>query len=177
MSESTTDEVIATVTLTRALPNRREFRATAQLHKLGGNRRPHFSVTAEELNLRRKPENQVEACGQLTDETLKHFPQLAPLVALHLSDDTGEPMHAVDNGAYWLGLGDPRYVPEDAPRMDLFAQLWRVTDEQARELYDYANADPNPREALRFLAKGEAARWQREANEGLALIRQLSASR
>lgn len=169
----TTDEVVATVTLTKRLPNRREFRATAQLHKLGGNSRPYFSVTAEELNLRRVPENQVEACGQLTAETLQHFPQLAPLLALHLADDTGEPMYAVANGSYWLGLGDPRYVPEGAPLLDTFARLWRVTPERAQELYDYANGDPNPTEALHFLAKGERARWRREADDGLALIRLL----
>lgn len=176
MTAATADKVIATVTLTTKMDDGHTLNATAQLHQLAGNQRPYFSVTAEEIDNRRRhnPDLGVIAGGQMTDKVLHYFPQLAPLVALHLADDRGQPMHAVENGAYWLGLGDPRYVPENAPRFDHFARLWRVSDERARELYDYANADNHPTEALHFLAKGEAERWQREADEGLALIRSLA---
>lgn len=169
-----TETVIASVTLTKRLPDRRSFSVTAKLVHLQGNARPYFSVTAEERNLRRRGDNQVESAGQMTEETLRHFPELAPIVALHLADDRGEPMYAIDNGAYWLGLGDPRYVPDDAPRMDIFAKLWRVTDDEAREIFAYADSDNHPSEALRFMAKSMRERWQREADEGLALIRSLA---
>ena len=33
---------------------------------------------------------------------LQYWPELAPIIALHLSDDTGEPMHSEANGWYWL---------------------------------------------------------------------------
>ncbi len=73
---------------------------------------PCFSVTAEERNLRRRGDNQVECCGMLHDEVLEHFPELADVVRLHLSSGEGLPMHAEANGWYWLagcfddGLGE-----------------------------------------------------------------------
>jgi hypothetical protein len=166
---TTKAETIATVTLTKLIGDGYRLTATATLHRLAGNQRPYFSVTGELTRYGHE-----RAGGMLHEEIAKHFPQLAPVMALHLADDRGVPMYAADNGAYWLGLGDPRYVPEDAPRLDIFAGLWRVDEARARELYAYAEADNHSTEALRSLAKGEAERWQREADEAVALIRRLA---
>lgn len=166
-----TDTVIAQARRTVRTGDHHTFTAIVKLHKLDGNARPHFSAQGEERNTRKRGDNAIEACGCLHEEILRVFPQLAPVVALHLADDHGVPMYAVENGAYWLGFGDPRYEPEDTPRLDNFADLWRVDLDRARELYDYANADPHPSEALGFLAKGEEERWQREADEAVRIIR------
>lgn len=168
---TTTPEIIATALFVRDMPDRYRLEARFELVQFAGNKRPHFSITADLLNLRRRGDNRYEACGQLVDDIKEWLPALTPYLPIHLADDDGTPMHAVENGAYWLGLGDPRYLPDDAPRFDIFANLWRLNDQEAREHYAYANNDPHPTEALRFLAKGEAARWQAEADDALAFIR------
>lgn len=75
--------------------------ACGGLHYLKGNRSPYFSLT---LHAR-------DRGGCCHDEILEACPQLAPLAALHLSDADGAPMHAHENGFYWLagyagGLGE-----------------------------------------------------------------------
>ncbi len=58
----------------------------AGLHKIDGNDRPYFSVTAD---IRKPCAHDIEAGGCLHREILHYWPQLAPIVALHLSDDFG----------------------------------------------------------------------------------------
>jgi hypothetical protein len=168
-----TETVIASVTLTKRLPNRRSFSATAALVHLSGNERPYFSVTGEERNLRRRGDNQVEAGGCMHDEILQHFPQLAPVIALHLADDTGAPMYEVANANYWLGFGDQRFIPENAPDLDKFARLWRLPMDAAENIYNAAADSPNPVVHIRISATWQHARWQAEADAALALIKQL----
>lgn len=63
----------------------------AQLSSLSGQR-PRFSVTSGN--------------GSDHERILRVFPELAPVVALHLSDDDGIPMHAVENLRYHLKNAD-----------------------------------------------------------------------
>jgi hypothetical protein len=170
MNRYTTETFIASVTLTKKLPNRYSFSATAQLVHLDGNARPYFSVTGEERNLRRIPENQVEACGAMHNRIVKHFPELTSLVALHLSDDDGTPMHAVANGVYWLGLNT--LLPRNLIN---FARLWRMPVDHAWTINDAVRMHHTPTEHVATLATAQAPRWAREAAEGLALIRKLAA--
>jgi hypothetical protein len=163
-----TEKVIARVTLTKRLPNRRSFSATAEIVHLPGNARPYFSVTGEERNLRRIEENQVEACGAMHDEIVKHFPELAPIVALHLSDDTGTPMHAVANGAYHLGF--MQYKPDITPNFAAFARLWRLSEEDARQIHFAASDSTNPIGYIALLAEEQVNRWDAEANLAENLI-------
>jgi hypothetical protein len=46
----------------------------------------------------------VIAAGCIHDEIVKHWPDLATIVHVHLADGNGEPMHAWPNAAYWAGL-------------------------------------------------------------------------
>jgi len=74
---------------------------TAEAYQLGGNRHPHFSVTAD-IYSPRWPESPF-ACGCLHEEALKFWPKIKTIIDLHLSNaDDGEPMHAVANGFYQL---------------------------------------------------------------------------
>lgn len=76
----------------------------AQLHQLG-EQRPYFSVTGELWDSEGWYENgqdgRLRECGQLHERILQAFPKLAPVITLHLSDDTGAPMYAVADGWYW----------------------------------------------------------------------------
>ncbi len=67
----------------------------------------YFSVTADEYASEKAfklgNENAVIGCGALHDTVLATFPELAPIVRLHLADvATGEPMHARSNGWYYF---------------------------------------------------------------------------
>lgn len=75
-------------------------RVTAGLLKLEGNARPCFSVTADVYSPGHT--DNPFACGCQHDVVLRLWPRLAPVVALHLCDDNGMPMHAEANGWYQL---------------------------------------------------------------------------
>lgn len=64
-----------------------------------GNAQSHWAVTAWFCGQDRNG-HQVEHGGCCHDVILKIRPELAPFVALHLSDADGAPMHAVANGWY-----------------------------------------------------------------------------
>lgn len=82
----------------------------------GGN--PYFSITAD-LYEKGKPltDRNYIAGGCLHDKILVAAPSLKPFVDIHLSDLEGIPMHAVENGFYWLckAAGIPQ---EYAPKQD-----------------------------------------------------------
>lgn len=183
------ERIIAERTVTRNLPDRHRFNATVKLYALG-DQAPYFSATGELLNLRRRGDNQIESCGAMGDEITRHFPQLAPVVLVHLADDRGRPMHAVENAMYWAGLSmwghDRPMSPRDeygrwevetdangiewAPQM--LANHLRITVEQATELRQYViDSGGVESEGMRFVLHDLEAQWQREADEALAVIR------
>lgn len=187
------DIIIAKRTDVHPLPDRRRFTATSQLHQLAGNASPHFSVTGDLENMRYKPDSphRLEACGCLHDDAVRYFPDLAPVVLVHLADDKGRPMHALENAIYWSGLsvwsnGEPALGPDSnygrtvletdsdglvwAP--DTLARHLRVTVERAREMRAYViSAGGSDREGWRFVFRGLEQQWQREADTALAIIR------
>ena len=70
--------------------------ATVALTHIKGNSHPHFSVTG---NL---TENHRWASGGCLHELiLSKFPHLSDAISLHLSDDSGIPMYALENGFYY----------------------------------------------------------------------------
>ena len=107
----------------------------AGLHYIRGNPAPHFSLTAEAKE---------HGCGMQHDLILEHCPDLAPLADLHLYDINGVPMHAVENGWYWLegaaggwgsrfhGATDPGVEPEKCLR--ILAQHLRISNREAQNL-------------------------------------------
>lgn len=75
---------------------------TVDCHMEGSfkSQRPYFSVTGTDRDLRYRDSM---SSGAIHETILQVFPELAPIVALHLSDDNGVPMHAEANGWYWAG--------------------------------------------------------------------------
>jgi hypothetical protein len=86
--------------------------AKAELVKRDGNDYPYFSLTGEISRNDRRFRDPIIACGQITDEILHYFPQLAPLATVHLSTHDGQPMHAEANARYWAGLST---YPDGSP--------------------------------------------------------------
>lgn len=172
-----------------------QIKVKAGLHKLDGNARPYFSVTGEIFVPGRRD---CEACGCMHEVILKYWPELAPVVALHLSDDRGTPMHAEANGWYWLagyyGGADERYhggnskghyggqyrEPTPSECLENFADHVRIPIEQAKECAiaweNYDDWKSSRRWFGQWLAK-QADRWQREANAACVLLDELAARR
>ena len=60
---------------------------------------PYWSVTATEYD--NFCFDDCVACGCMHDDILKHFPELQPVIDVHLSDTNGAPMHALANAKYF----------------------------------------------------------------------------
>jgi hypothetical protein len=184
-----TDQWLHKFTSTRACPTagygkQAIITVEAGLHKLQGNDRPYFSVTAQIASSRRWIASP-RACGCLHDEIAKYYPKLAPIIALHLCDDTGTPMHAEANAWYWLagyygGAGE-RYhgggtsydqrTPEQC--LQVFADHVRLPIEEARTIAEALRCDDDPASSKRWLnawISTQAGRWQAEATAGIALL-------
>jgi hypothetical protein len=125
-----------------------------------GSQAPDFSITGEHWKSEKHWRNDWErsglySVGAMGDTLAEVFPELAPLNALHLADAvTGEPMYAFENGWY-------HYSNENA---DAAARLLRV-----ESLPEGMTEDD-----FRAFVVSQRERWEREAEEGRALIRSLA---
>lgn len=72
------------------------------LHFIRGNSAPHFSLTATQDRKAPNGRWMDDMGGCCHPLILKHWPDLADLAAMHLSDIDGTPMHADGNGWYWF---------------------------------------------------------------------------
>jgi hypothetical protein len=82
----------------------------AELVKRGGNEYPYFSLTGNIIRQDKRYRDPYLMGGCIHEEILHHFPQLAPLAAVHLSAADGQPMHSEANARYWAGL--TKYEPK-----------------------------------------------------------------
>lgn len=147
---------------------------TAQLHQYGGNPSPHFSVTADLIDRRRRRHDDIVACGQLTEEVKEHFPELAPIVALHSSDDEGVPLHAHANGVFFMGLTASRESNgKPLPDLDIVARHFRITTDEAA---DMVKRHRQQSDALKREIDDMRPRWKAEADAGIALLLDLGAT-
>lgn len=189
-----TETIIARTTRSKSLPDRYEIHADAKLYRLG-EQAPYFSVTAELHNLRYRGDNRIESCGCLHEDVLKSFPELAPVVRVHLADEHGVPMHAYENGRYWLGFtqwqssqySGPNGSDVTMPYFPHFASTWQISEEEARAAYDYCVAQAKAvlrgtdnhdelalrkarSDALYVLYVAMVPVWQAHADEALAVL-------
>lgn len=174
-----------------------QLRVEAYLHFIQGNHAPYFSVTGEIHVLDGRLRDPVVAAGCLHDDILHYFPKLAPVIALHLSDSDGVPMHAESNGWYWLagyyggageryhgGNGSSGKTPEEC--LQIFADHVRVPLEDARTLA--AEFETHSLTELRLVDQmkirrwlfagwcgAQHPRWKAEAEAAIALLDQLAA--
>jgi len=121
------------------------------LNKIG-DQKPYFMVTGELYHGRVKT-REPEMCGCIHEEILKAFPSMTDIVALHLSDIDGIPMHAAANGYYWLagtvpgGLGQEYHggngsngrTPVEC--FNILKEHLRISDDETRTIrYDVLKA-------------------------------------
>lgn len=101
-----------------------------RLYHIAQNPTSHFSVTGAIGTKAQLRNGNWQGGGCCHEIILKHFPELAPIVALHLSDEDGVPMHAEANANYWAGLSS---FP-DAKDVTVLAKHLRITLEDAEAL-------------------------------------------
>jgi hypothetical protein len=126
-----------------------QITVTAELNWLKGNAKPYFSITAS------GKDHGSEFGGCCHDEILKHWPDLQPLVDLHLSDIDGIPMHALENGFYHLGGTNWQEA-----KFDVAARHFRISEQEARNLV-------GPKQALAVWIESQKPRWLAEANTAI----------
>jgi hypothetical protein len=176
-------------TLIRDRADRSRIVVHLELREQGdhGGLSPAFSVTADcyephgthSGKSRHARGREPDSCGCVHDAVLSAFPELAPLVALHLADsETGEPMHAEANGLYFYraarGLGGWRDDYSRAEREGLTAAEYarrlacstlRVESIPLDEVAPDELAD-----AFRAFVDEQRARWRSEAQAGRAQL-------
>jgi hypothetical protein len=104
----------------------------AQLVKREGNSYPYFSITGSIKKTDKRYRDPYIMGGAIHEEILKHFPELAPLVEVHLSEPDGVPMHAEANARYWAGLSKWSDGRPMSPR-DNYGRVEIETDENGLE--------------------------------------------
>ncbi len=82
----------------RSISNGETMRVWYGFHYLGGNNRPHFSVTADIFDKYRKD----VGGGCCHDLIAKYFPEVDRLIRWHLVDDDGTPMYYIANSIHWM---------------------------------------------------------------------------
>lgn len=175
--------ILAQYRSTRAYPSYGKgavITVDAKAYSLDGQA-PYFSVTAEVTTPASRRRDDVEMGGTCHPQVLRFWPKLAPVVALHLSDAlTGAPMHALANGWHWAAkaAGIPaRYGPEQSAEecLHILADHLRISPETALALVEALKTSADPKAAFASFVEAQAERWAREAQEGLALLRELTA--
>jgi len=135
----------------------RTIQVVAGLHWLQGNARPYWSITGTD-----SPNG---SSGSIHEKILEHWPELQPIVDLHMSNDHGAPMHAVANAEYWAGLTEwlnyDRKVLARHLRIAPFA-----ADQLVREI---AAGDMTMTEFVSM----QQDRWTKESLAAMALLKSL----
>jgi hypothetical protein len=173
-------------TLIRDLADRSRIVIHLELRERGdaGGLSPAFSATTETYEAhgihsgasRHRHGRDPDSCGCLHDAALMAFPELAPLIALHLADsETGEPMHAEADGLYFYrtarGLPDgwtDDYHHAESEGLSVADYARRVACSILR--VDSIPLDDVPEQGLvaafRRCVNDQRERWRHEAQAG-----------
>lgn len=104
----------------------------AQLVKREGNAYPYFSISGSIKKMDKRYRDPYIVSGAIHEEILRYFPELAPLVEVHLSEPDGQPTHAEANARYWAGLSKWNDGRPMSPR-DNYEKIKIETDENGLE--------------------------------------------
>jgi hypothetical protein len=158
----------------------------AGLHYLAGNSRPYFSVVGEvrcaqiDKRGRRYYRREPDAFGCCHEEILKAVAGTPgeglwrDVIALHLSDDRGQPMHAVENACYHLGLDD-KYSDKNDERAQSHL---RMNDREFKDLKKGLASKGSVASRVQYVtdvcARLATTVWKAEAERGMEALRRLA---
>lgn len=173
-------------TLIRDLPDRSRVVVHLRLRERGdpGELSPVFSVTTERYGprashsgrWRHRRDRDPDSCGMQYDVALHAFPELAPLVDLHLADsETGEPMHAEANGLYFYrtarGLAggwsdDHGHAEREGLSVAAYARRVACSILRVDEIPLEEVPEPELSAAFHQFVEDQRERWSEEARAG-----------
>jgi hypothetical protein len=162
-------------------------RALGGLHFIRGNNLPYFSLTYESIQPGRR---EADSCGAEHGDVVGKWPELRLLADIHLADINGVPLHAVENGWWFLatapriqddGLaGSAKWCPSDKKTerhyLEIFGEHCRVTLLKAYEvkarLLEVADKDGLAVAKLIFKAwvEEQKPRWKLEASHAIKFL-------
>lgn len=155
-----------------------KIKITAEFRPSFPGQAPTFSVTADMFHPShpRSP----FCCGCLHEQAARFWPGIKPVIALHLCDGDGVPMHVAENGRYWLemilGIRPVSVNNPEAKVEDILTRHLRISAEELADLVTKAR-EVSP-EALRdfFAAYVDTLRprWKAEAEAAEELLQSLA---
>jgi hypothetical protein len=125
---------------------------TAILNQTNSSSSPYFSITGRIKDTTVCRDGGIIACGCLHEDILKADPSLSGLVSMHLSDQDGTPLYAVENGFYYL---------TNETHHKFLASHLRISDALAAEMIE---KQPTKKEFSDFVLE-QHPRWESEAKE------------
>jgi hypothetical protein len=110
-----------------------------------------------------------ESGGHSREEIQKHFPELKQFLDLHLSDlETGEPMHFVANGQWFL---DKLYVEGYTYTIETIMMHFRLSKEEAGDLIAKYHTDEDFR--FKLFCNKQRERYQKESEAAVKLLEEI----
>lgn len=143
--------------------NKEEYRitVTVSLNDDCHNNMCDWSVTAD-IRWKNQRGQYKEYMGDCChDEVVKHFPELAKFISLHLCNHYGAPMYPVDNGMYHIKNSDKSVAIE----------YLRISDKEYSKLSEAVDDEMYFKYLLFDL--GIVDRWKRESDELLVELEDL----
>jgi hypothetical protein len=139
------------------------LKVNASLVKRSGNDYAYFTITGSVELMDKRYRDPVITCGAIHDTIAQHYPELMPLMTVHLSAPDGVPMHAEANARYWAGLTKWQHYD----RIKLANHL-RITPEEADQARE-AMIKGYPWQTIHKVLKLQE-RWSDQAGKARSLL-------
>ena len=152
-----------------------DMTVTIRLNDDCGNGHQDFSITGDiyKANAPKSDKNHLMG-GCIHDEILKAFPEFKIFIDLHLCDFDGVPMHAVENGFYFLSEGFSKTKPEDKNFPTEYCEYYRISLDQFKVLSQSKN---KLQYALNLQNLGILAQWKEEAKKAIEILEGLTGNK
>jgi len=141
----------------------------AELVHREGNSNAYFAIGGDIFRHAKNGRKVWESGGCIHKDIIKHFPELQPLVDIHLADEEGVPMHAYANAAYWAG--QTKWQALDA---EMLGKHLRISKDEANRLTTLVNSyyPENYENAWRNICYHFelTKQWKHQALEAKALL-------
>ena len=109
--------------------------------------------------------------GAIGDKIADNFPEFAIFEQLHLCDYKGIPMHAAENGFYYLKNGFNNNPVNSDEFCNKFCKYYRISKKQFNTL---KNSENVLQYSILLLKLGVLKRWEKQASKAIKLLEQLT---
>ena len=130
-----------------------------------------FAITADiyRKGSKRLPERNIDRCGCCHEDILAKKPFLKLFVDLHLSNESGAPMYAVENGFYHLEGVQGIAAYGHKMNLDGFAEYMRVSKSEAVRVVN----EIHTKEAFSKWVDTLRPKWKMEADKAKAILAEM----